>query len=91
MTESVDLVIEGFLYSTIKKSSGEPTYQIIKDIEKKLIKNASSYLTELGRGNHSYLGLVLTPVKYQLVTEHFFNPHPNPGSIPTFPPNPMQL
>ena len=90
MLESVDSVIEGFPYSTIPKHAGEPNYQAIKDIERKLIKNASSYPSELGGGNHGYLGLILTPEKYLLVTGNNFEPHPNPGSLPTFPANPTQ-
>ena len=33
MTESVDSVIEGFPYSTIEKHTGEPNYQVIKEVE----------------------------------------------------------
>ncbi|MFO0089249.1 MAG: hypothetical protein ACK518_00245 [bacterium] len=88
MTESVDSIIEGFPYSTITKHAGEPNYHAIKDVERKLIKNASSFPSELGGGNHGYLGLILTPEKYTLVTGHDFTPHQNPGSLPTFPANP---
>ena len=90
MTESVDSVIEGFPYSTIEKVQGAPTCQSIKNIEKQLVKNASSYPTELGGGNHGHLGLVLSPEKHLLVTGHDFHPHTNPGSLPTFPANPTQ-
>ena len=90
MTESVDSIIEGFPYSTITKHAGEPNYHAIKDVERKLIKNASSFPSELGGGNHGYLGLILTPEKYTLVTGHDFTPHQNPGSLPTFPANPTQ-
>ena len=90
MSESVDLVIEGFPDSTITKHTSEPNYHVIKDIEWKLIKNASLYPSELGGGNHGYLGLILIPEKHVLVTGHTFTPHPNPGSLPTFPPNPTQ-
>ena len=90
MSDSVDSVIEGFPYSTIEKHTGEPNYHSIKEVERKLIKNASSYPSELGGGNHGYLGLILKPEKYALVTGHTFTPHPNPGSIPTFPEHPTQ-
>ena len=90
MSESIDSVIEGFPYSTIEKHIGEPHYQAIKEVERKIIKNASSYPSELGGGNHGYLGLILSPLKYELLTGILFNPHPNPGSFPTFPPNPTQ-
>ena len=90
MTESVDSIIEGFSYSSITKVSGVPTYQSIKEVEKQLIKNASSYPTKLGGGNHRYLSIILTPEKYELVTGQIFEPHPNPGSIPIFSDNPTQ-
>ena len=41
MSESIDSVIEGFPYSTIEKHVGEPNYQAIKEVERKIIKNAS--------------------------------------------------
>jgi len=90
MSDSIDSVIEGFPDSTIEKHAGEPNYHVIKDVERKLIKNASLYPSELGGGNHGYLGLILTPEKYALVTGHDFTPHLNPGSLPTFPNNPIQ-
>ena len=90
MSDNVDTIIEGFPYSSIEKISGEPSYHNIKEVERKLIKNASSFPSELGGGQHGYLGLVLTPEKYQLVTGNTFTPHPNPGSIPTFPEHPTQ-
>ena len=64
MTESVDSFIEGFPYSNIEKIKGELSYHSIKEVEQKLIKNASSFPSELGGGNHGYLGLVLKPAKY---------------------------
>ena len=90
MSDNVDTIIEGFPYSSIEKISGEPSYHNIKEVERKLIKNASSFPSELGGGQHGYLGLVLSPEKYQLVTGNTFTPHPNPGSIPTFPEHPTQ-
>ena len=88
MSESVDSAIVGFPYSTISKHAGEPTYKVIKDVERKLIKNASSYPSELVGDNHGYLGLILAPEKYLLVTGSNFAPYPNLGSLPTFPNNP---
>jgi len=90
MSDNVDTIIEGFPYSNIEQIKGEPSYHSIKEVERKLIKNASSFPSELGGGQHGYLGLVLKPEKYQLVTGSTFTPHPNLGSIPTFPPNPTQ-
>ena len=90
MSESVDSAIEGFPNSTIEKHAGEHNYLVIKDVECKLIKKASSYPSELGGGNHRCLGLILQPAKHALVTGQTFTPHPNPGSLLTFPTNPTQ-
>ena len=90
MTESADSIVDSFPYSNIEKIKGESLHHSIKEVERKLIKNALSFLSELGGGNYGYLGLVLTPVKRQLVTGETFAPHPNPGSLPTFPTNPTQ-
>ena len=38
MIESADLLIEGFPYSTIEKHAGELNYQVIKEVEQKLLK-----------------------------------------------------
>ena len=84
MSDNVDTIIKGFSYSNIERISGEPSYHSIKEVERKLIKNASSFPSELGDSQHGYLGLVLTPEKYQLVTRSTFTPHLNLGSILTF-------
>ena len=67
MSDSVDLVIKGFPYSTIEKHTGEPNYYTIKEVERKLIKIALSYPSELSGGNHRYLRLVLTNIEYTLI------------------------
>ena len=90
MLDNVNTIIEGFLHSNIEQIKGEPSHHSIKEVEWKIIKNASSFPSELGRGQHRYLGLALTPEKYQLVTRSTFTLHPNLGSILTFPQNPTQ-
>ena len=83
-------MLESFPNNLVTKIEGEPTCQILRLIEMELIQNASSILTELGGGNHGYLGLVLSVAKYTELTGHVFTPHPKPGLIPTFPQNPTQ-
>ena len=84
MSDNVDAIIEGFPYSTIEQIKGEPSHHSIKEVERKLIKNASSIPSELGGGQYGCLGLVLAAEKHNLVTGSTFTPHPNPGSIPIF-------
>lgn len=81
---------ESFPHPIINKVDDEPSYKTINEVEKKLITNAASIPSELGGGNHGYLGLVLKPSKYHAITGHQFLPHANPGALPVFPPNPTQ-
>ena len=82
---TVENIIESFPNSSIPIIEGKPTYDKIKQIEKLLIENTSSIQTTLGGGNYGYLGLILKPAKYQTVTGHQFQPHPNPGALPVIP------
>ena len=81
MSESIDSVIKEFPYSTIERHVGEPNYKVIKEVERKIIKNASSYPGELGGVNHRYLGLILIPLRCELITGILFSPYPNPGFL----------
>ena len=81
MSKSIKLVLAKFLYSSISRSSDKSNYYFIKEVEKKLIKNAFSIVTELGEGNYSYLELVLTPEKYKTITIYTFTPNLNPGTV----------
>ena len=49
-----------FPYSTPTPIQGEPTYKALKRFKNELRANASSVDTDLGGGDHGYLGLVLT-------------------------------
>eukprot|EP00957_Ditylum_brightwellii_P140992 10741470-Ditylum_brightwellii.AAC.1 len=57
----------------------EPTYADIRTIHKCFHKNAASAHSNAGSGAHKHLALVLTPVHYQQVTGHLFNPPLHPG------------
>ena len=60
MSESTEAIIDQFPHSVIAKVEDEPNYYSIKEIEKKLMRNAASIPPELGGSNHGFLGLVLT-------------------------------
>ena len=89
-TATIENIIDSFLNPTISIIEGEPTYETIKRAEKLLIENAASVHSTLGGGNHGFLGLILTPVKYHIVTGYTFEPHVNPGALPTIPQNATQ-
>ena len=67
-----------FQYPTPTKITGEPTYQSLKTLHSELKANASSIESNLGGGDHGYLGLVLLDANYALVT-------PTAFVAPTFP------
>ena len=69
---TVDSVTESFPNPTVPKIEGEPTYQSIKNVEKVLLENAASVPSELGGGQHGYLGLILSDTKYHTITGHNF-------------------
>ena len=88
MSESSESILDQFPHSSISKSTEEPNYYSIKEVEKKLMRNAASIPTELGGGNHSFLGLVLSLQKYTTITGHVFTPYLNPETFLQFPQNP---
>ena len=69
-----------FKYKTPTPIRGEPTHKSLKRLKVELQANASSVETDLGGGNHGYLGLVLTDQEYATV------PHTTPLSPPNYPP-----
>ena len=89
-TATIDNITNSFPDSTIPTIEREPRYETIKRVEKVLIENASSINSTLGGGNHGFLGLILTPEKYFIVTCYAFEPHVNPGALPVISPNAAQ-
>ena len=89
-TQTADSIIASFPNEKISSSDEEPTYNLIKIGEKELIENVTSIRSELGGGQHGYLGLMMSTVKYHTITGFYFTPHANPGSVPVFPDAPTQ-
>ena len=87
MSENSESILDQFPHSSISKSTEESNYYLIKELEKKLMCNAASIPTELGGGNHGFLGLVLSPQKYTTITGYIFTLHLNPETFPQFPQN----
>ena len=57
-----------FKYKTPILVWGESVHKMLKYLKIELKVNASSVESNLGRGNHRYLGLVLIDTKYALVS-----------------------
>ena len=80
MTSSnIDYATVYFKYKNPTPINGEPTNKALKRLKTELRANASSVDTDLGGGDHGYLGLVLSDVEYARITPA------SPFIPPTFP------
>ena len=79
-TGTIDYASSYFKYKTPTPIRGEPTNKALKRLKLELQSNASSVETDLGGGNHGYLGLVLTDEEYASI------PHTQPFIAPNYPP-----
>lgn len=82
---TIDYASSCFKYKTPTPMRGEPTHKSLKRLKLELQANASSVETDLGGGNHGYLGLALTDQEYASIpnTQPFIAPHcPPPLLIP---------
>ena len=67
-----------FKYKTPTPIQGTPTYKALDRLKAKLRANASSVETDLGGGNHEYLGFSLSDAEYAYVS-------PTPVVVPEYP------
>ena len=81
---SVEDIINAFP-TPITKITGEPNYESLKHLKDQLKANATSIPTTLGGGNHSYLGLILSPAAYTTITATQFIEPIYPGQHPNVP------
>ena len=77
---TIDYASSYFKFKTPTPIRGEPTHKSLKRLKLELQANASSVETDLGGGNHGYLGLVLTDDEYASI------PHTQPFVAPNYPP-----
>ena len=77
---TIDYASSYFKYKTPTPICGEPTHKSLKRLKLELQSNASSVETDLGGGNHGYLGLVLTDEEYATI------PNTQPFVAPNYPP-----
>ena len=64
---AVDYAASYFKYKTPTPIHGAPTNKTLKRLKQELRANASSVESDLGGGDHGYLGLVLTDIEYAIV------------------------
>jgi hypothetical protein len=73
-----------FEYPELTKIHGEPTYESLKILQNELKTNSQTVHTVLGGANHGYLGIVLSPAQYAMISPVAFEEpeHPGPLVIP---------
>ena len=72
MTGAVDYAASYFKYKTPTPIIGAPSNKTLKRLKQELRANASSVESDLGGGDHGYLGLVLDDVEYATVSNTAF-------------------
>ena len=87
---AVDFAASYFKYKTPTPISGAPTNKTLKRLKQELRANASSVESDLGGGDHGYLGLVLDDVEYATVSPTAFTAPTYPTAL-TIPTNATQV
>ena len=90
MTSSVEKIRDSFPFLTVDPIVGQPTYEAIKELQKKLNANAASIHSHLGNGKLGLLYLTMTPEVYNTLSDVAFVPPLNPGPNVTYPPEGTQ-
>ena len=78
---AVDYATSYFKYKTPTPIQGAPTNKTLKRLKQELRENASSVESDLGRGDHGYLGLMLTDAEYATVTATPYVPPTYPATL----------
>ena len=79
MDTNVNYAATYFNYLVPTPIDGEPTNKSLKRLKTELRANSSSVDTDLGGGDHGYLGLILTDAEYARI-----NPTPTAFAVPAF-------
>ena len=76
---AIDYAAAYFKYKTPTPIRGQPNSKSLKRLQTELQANSSSVETDLGGGNHGYLGLLKSDEEYALI------PNTQPFDAPTYP------
>ena len=87
---SINYRTDYFQYENLTPIHGEPDFVSIQKLKNEVKANAQSVPSTLGGGNHGFLGLVLHPVEYALISNTPFISETYPGPL-TFPPGTTAL
>ena len=89
-TGAVNYTASFFNYKTLTPIQGTPNNKTLKSLKQELRANASSVETDLGGGDHGFLGLVLTDAEYALISPTPFDA-PEYLAALTIPPGTNQI
>ena len=70
-----------FEHPTVTCIHGEPTFEGISRLHKELMINAQTVHSNLGRGAHGHLGLVLSQRRYALISNAAYTRPQSPGPL----------
>lgn len=82
---TIDYVAAFFKFKTPTYIQGIPTHKSLKRLKTELRANASSVESDLGGGDHGYLGLVLSATEYANIRP------PPPAFVPPAFPGPLTI
>ena len=82
----MNAVIKKLPHRASARIVGEPTYQSINGLLKKLYANDASIPSTLGGGKHGHVGLLMTPTLYATLSDTEYKFPENPGPAPDYPP-----
>ena len=83
---TVEQIREGFHYLTLDRQPGLPSYNTISSVQTLLKTNAVTVPSQLGGGQHGFLGLVFNATLYFTFTSTYFIQPTNPETVAIIPP-----
>lgn len=88
---STDDIKAVFVYPTLTKIVGEPTYASLERLQNECVQNARTQESRLGGGAHGLSGIAEFAPVYLLRTGFHFNRPNYPGDAPVYPPGATDL
>ena len=81
---SVEDITSAFTTNPLPPIIGEPTYETLRAMVKRLYGNAVSVKTPNGGGAHGHLGMLMSPQLYATILATCWTKPKDPGITPAF-------
>ena len=85
MSSSLEKIVESFPHPTVTPIVGQPSYEMIAEIQLKLNTNAASIYSHCGNGRLGLFLLTVKPTVYNTQSTEMFDPPTKHGQNPTIP------